>query len=496
MVSIPPNTKMLLSLRNNTLTSEEAIADLIDNSLDQDVGATTIHIVLNKDFDFITVGDNGRGMTRALLVDAMTLGSQGQDSATANDLGLFGIGLKNAAGTLARKLTVITKHEQDIMYTAVYDLDDIVRSGEFSIPIYPSTEDEKRRFRLLTGSTAGTVLIMDKLDGPKISPAKVKSHLGEVFRIFIHNGVTITVNGTALEPVYPLKTTIGEEEVEINDQYYDFKKPDGTPFSLRIRFGFFPPFLKKEGVRHGLNVANQGFYVLRNDRQLERAKWFDIVPRHPDFNRLRGEIYYAGDLDDVFRTNYEKNTLKFDQWFRDALADRLKGLFTSYKQRNRQDYNRGKLNMNAEEAVDYKRIKDDIESKGARIPRLHRDKYLRPAFHRTEDGTSLPEAESGDTQPKKPSKVELIQFATGRLEASRICLFEDVGNGALQIRFNVDHPFYSFFVAQAIEVKDVFAKLLFVLGRSILIESDTDEKTVLLDGLQCKFGDEYRKLLE
>jgi hypothetical protein len=81
-------------------------------------------------------------------------------------------------------------------------------------------------------------------------------------------------------------------------------------------------------------------------------------------------------------------------------------------------------------------------------------------------------------------------------KSSRICLFEDMGNGAVKIRFNVDHPFYHFFVAQTIEVKDVFAKFLFVLGRSIITISTTDEMVVTLDEFQRKFGDEYRKLLE
>lgn len=495
-VSIVPHTKMLLSLRNNTLSDEEAISDLVDNSLDQDVGATVIHIT--KDPNSITIADNGRGMTQHLLVDAMALGSSGQETPTANDLGLFGIGLKNAAGALAKKLTVITKHERDEMCTAIYDLDDIVKSGVFEIPIYTSTEDEQKRFKRLTNSPTGTVLILEKLDALKLTDNKLRSHLGEVFRIFINNNVVITVNGNELEPIFPLKSTHAGE-VEINDQLYDFQKPDGTPFTIRIRFGFFPPYLKREGSKYGLNLANQGFYVLRNDRQLERAKWFDVVPKHNDYNRLRAEIYYTGDLDDVFRTNYEKNTLKFDQWFRDALKTKLGGLFASYKARNVQDYNRGKLNFNADEEQDLKRIKDDIESKGTRIPRLHRNNFTNPVQQGSNGQPSQQESifsDSKEPQPKMPVKVELIQFDTGRLEASRICLFEDVGNGAVKIRFNVDHPYYHFFVAQTIEVKDVFAKLFFVLGRSIINMGDTDEKMIMLDEFQRKFGDEYRKLLE
>jgi hypothetical protein len=500
-VAIVPHTKMLLSLRNNTLSNEEAVADLIDNSLDQDVGATVVHVT--KDPKYLTIADNGRGMTRNLLVDALILGSQGQENPTANDLGLFGIGLKNAAGALGKKLTVITKHELDKCYTAIYDLDEIVRSGQFAIPIYPSTLEEQKRFQQLCGSETGTVLIIEKLDNLKFTDntlvSKLKSHLGEVFRIFINNNITITVNGVKLDPVYPLRASYGE--VEINDQTYDFQKPDGTPFTIRIRFGFFPLPLKGEMSKHGLNIANQGFYVLRNDRQLEKAKWFEVVAKHNDYNRLRAEIYYTGDLDDVFRTNYEKNTLKFDQWFRDALKTKLGGLFNSYKQRNVQDYGRERLNMTELEEQDLKRIKDDIESKGNRIPKLKKpqgvsiEKPLQLEFPVKPHESSKRPAQH-EPKPKLPTKVELIQFDTGRLEASRICLFEDMGNGAVKIRFNVDHPFYPFFVAQTVEVKDVFAKLLFVLGRSIITLSNTEDMTITLDEFQRKFGDEYRKLLE
>lgn len=94
--------KFLASLRNNSLSDVQAIADLVDNSLDLDVDASRIEIT--KHDDVLTIADNGSGMTLDVLVDAMKLGSSGKDDPTDTDLGLFGIGLKNSSLAMGRRL--------------------------------------------------------------------------------------------------------------------------------------------------------------------------------------------------------------------------------------------------------------------------------------------------------------------------------------------------------------------------------------------------------
>src|ERR1700722_7506232 len=92
LVEIAPRTTFLKSLRNNTLTNEQAVADLVDNSFENDVNSSKIEITKNP--TQLIIADNGSGMMGGLLKSAMKLGPT--HNPAASDLGLFGVGLKNA----------------------------------------------------------------------------------------------------------------------------------------------------------------------------------------------------------------------------------------------------------------------------------------------------------------------------------------------------------------------------------------------------------------
>src|SRR5207249_1546381 len=72
-VPIPPRPKLLVSLRNNTLSNEEAVADLLDNTLDWDTNANNVWMY--KSPQRFIMADDGAGMSKATLIDALKLGS-------------------------------------------------------------------------------------------------------------------------------------------------------------------------------------------------------------------------------------------------------------------------------------------------------------------------------------------------------------------------------------------------------------------------------------
>jgi hypothetical protein len=506
LVDISPRTTFLKSLRNNTLTNEQAVADLVDNSFEIDVNASRVEIT--KSPNQLTIVDNGSGMTGAVLAGAMKLGPT--HNAAASDLGLFGVGLKNATMSLGRKFTLITKHVDDVHYTAVYDLDVIVSSENFYIPIYPSTQQEIKWFVDLTHkSDTGTVIIIENLDRIETNrdgdfKNRLVKHLGEVFRVFIKDGKKIIVNGLEIEYRDVLKGYYTTEETEINDQVYNFKYPDtGQQFSLRIRLALLPVPTEGEKYKHGISMANQGFYILRNDRQLLRNTWLGIIVLHTKLNRLRGEIYFSGEQDDVFTINYEKNQLQPKQWFLDQLRDNVFGIINGWdgrlaQERKNKDVKDGNTEL-------HKRIKDDIEGKANRIPALKIVRIPTPRKTKAEQSESdeLHEPEVTGTEasqtaievPKK--KRDLVDFGVENIGSSYICRYEDQGNGALRIVWNVNHPFYPFYLGEEIQTQAAFGKLLFALGRAVVkLANQTPEYEQAMNDLQIQMGEEFRKLMD
>ena len=108
-IDATPSAALLIeSIRDIGYTIETAIADLVDNSIS--AGANNIKILLiNNDNNqpFLSVEDDGEGMTENELLSAMRLGSKDPNIVRRkDDLGRFGLGLKTASFSQCRKLTV------------------------------------------------------------------------------------------------------------------------------------------------------------------------------------------------------------------------------------------------------------------------------------------------------------------------------------------------------------------------------------------------------
>ena len=108
----PDPISLLESNRNLGYSIEEAISDLIDNSISAEATNVSYEIHPNNGQPYFLLKDNGLGMSNAdnELVDSFRLGSKNPlDERDPNDLGRFGFGMKTASLSQARILTVITK---------------------------------------------------------------------------------------------------------------------------------------------------------------------------------------------------------------------------------------------------------------------------------------------------------------------------------------------------------------------------------------------------
>ena len=145
--SIPEARLLLASLRSVGYNEETAIADIIDNCISAQ--AQEIQIQFDWEKKRIVISDDGFGMSEKDLIENMRIGSSDPSKIRAkDDLGRFGMGMKTAAFSLGKKLTVITKLDSTVS-NASWDLDlipeigwNLIVQGESEISEFSSQMDE------------------------------------------------------------------------------------------------------------------------------------------------------------------------------------------------------------------------------------------------------------------------------------------------------------------------------------------------------------------
>ena len=123
-----PQARLLLeSLRSVGYSEEAAVADIVDNA----IFAEADKVVINFDWDngYISILDNGQGMEKEELYKNMQIGSSDPTQMrSSKDLGRFGMGMKTAAFSLGRKVTVVTSKDNQVS-NASWDLDQVKEIG-------------------------------------------------------------------------------------------------------------------------------------------------------------------------------------------------------------------------------------------------------------------------------------------------------------------------------------------------------------------------------
>lgn len=102
-IDITPDKTLYKKLGFSGYSFPQAIAELIDNALDEPVPdeSLVVNVILGK--NYIEIRDNGRGMIKAIAAKALVLGY----STKKEKLGEFGLGLKTACSSLGSKVTLI-----------------------------------------------------------------------------------------------------------------------------------------------------------------------------------------------------------------------------------------------------------------------------------------------------------------------------------------------------------------------------------------------------
>ena len=196
-VDMPPYAPTLMeSTRAIGYSIEAAIADIIDNSIAAGAGRI--------DIDFFPIGqsyisilDNGTGMTEAELISAMQYGSRSPlEVRDENDLGRYGLGMKTASLSQCRILTVISK-KNGAVSGCRWDLNHVKQSESWSLIVLDEHEMAVLpNYDKLCAWSTGTIVIWQDLDKFAVGEkdiaeafnrkmALIREHLSLVFHRYL-----------------------------------------------------------------------------------------------------------------------------------------------------------------------------------------------------------------------------------------------------------------------------------------------------------------------
>lgn len=211
-IDITPDKSLIGKLGRIGYSTEQAIAELVDNSVDARVAGTREEVGVELDFGGrrITVRDDGVGMDLGGLRRAWVLGSG--RAAGGGRLGAFGIGMKSACASLGRSFsTRTTVAGSEVEITAAYDEDRWLggQDGWRGLEVAESRAD---------AGAHGTAVSVSGLTAPlyRGQASRIRASFGRRYAHYIFDGqVRITVNGRLCVPAEPHIDTATREALDI-----------------------------------------------------------------------------------------------------------------------------------------------------------------------------------------------------------------------------------------------------------------------------------------
>lgn len=292
---------MIEAMRDIGYSFDSAVADIIDNSIAAGAQNIDLRYGWKADLPWIAIIDDGCGMSRAELLEAMRPGSKDpRHERAAHDLGRFGLGLKTASFSQCRELTALTRQSEE-PHGMRWDLDRVSVTNKWEItelqgfdlqdlPVAPPTH-------------RGTVVLWRKIDRLELTGigevghdafnelmSIVRQHLARIFHRFLsgelgHKKIRISINGTDIEPYDPFA------ELNIATQKFPLEVVRFRDSEVKIQ-AFVLPHHSKVSAKDYERLAgpegylrNQGFYIYRNRRLIIWGSWFRLA-RQEELTKL------------------------------------------------------------------------------------------------------------------------------------------------------------------------------------------------------------------
>lgn len=322
---LPPRASSLSeSMRDIGYSLETAVADIIDNSITAAASRVEIWFDFNSEKPVLGIIDNGKGMNREELIEAMRHGSaHPRITRSDDDLGRFGLGLKTASFSQCRELVVISRKD-GISSGAIWELDVLLEHDEWILGILEESEilDFPYADKLNGDGTLVLWRELDRLCDGKPAKANqdvifekieaMEKHLALVFHCFLSGEVRkkkldIFVNDQQVDPFDPFcldhsaTQRLQEEVLRINGHEITIK-----PYILPHHGKLSPREHDYYGNR-GEFLSNQGVYIYRNKRLMAWGGWFRLLPKGEATKLARVRIDFPNALDELWTIDIKKS---------------------------------------------------------------------------------------------------------------------------------------------------------------------------------------------
>ncbi len=347
-VDVPPDVvRIVEGLRDTGYDFQTAIADIVDNSIAAE--ASIVDVRFGADFSgalVVSIADNGVGMDREGLINAMRYGSKVRPS--AKSLGKFGLGLKTASTAFCTRLSVISRPLGNVEpLRATWDLQEMAKSNSWSLIVAAPSPPEVALLNDVAGTSSGTVVLWENIDrlldtykertGKPFRRAieklenSLSDHLAVVYQRFLdpsdkrERAVEIKLNGKPVKAWDPF--CLAETEKPVADIKLPVQLPDGTASSFRLRSFILPrkEEFKSDANRESARVSNelQGVYVYRENRLIHGPDWMGMFKQEPHFSLLRVELSFDHTMDEAFQVDFKKSRILLDPVLYEHLRDKL-----------------------------------------------------------------------------------------------------------------------------------------------------------------------------
>lgn len=318
-IAKPSPKSTINSYRSFGYNLSTAIADIIDNSISANANEIRLEYKWSGQQSFIAISDNGVGMNKDELVMAMTPGSKDpEEKRSERDLGRFGMGLKTASFSQCKRLTCITKQQNQTTIKRCWDLDFINSENEWQLLDYVSDSIFMEKIEVLK---SGTLVLWEKLDrivgdaessNERVKNAfynemiKVKHHLSLVFHKFIESKrIKIFFQNAEIDAYNPFLLNLNPKPEMGQPEKFD---------NVEITYFILPHMSEIGKTDYEISGGSlgwfqeQGFYIYRGDRLLVAGDWLGFEKKR-DYSKLaRISINFTNASDFNWHLDIKKST--------------------------------------------------------------------------------------------------------------------------------------------------------------------------------------------